>query len=106
MGPTRNFVGGGGVKIVLNFDGQAKNKQRVPGLLAGWRHRVKLRRESKLEFTKQKGSQEKSEIWNNFKIAVDTEEKELELISCQKCAKVLMYNGHKSGTLRHQLGMR
>ncbi|GAA6110465.1 zinc finger protein 618-like [Tachysurus ichikawai] len=42
--------------------------------------------------------QGKSDIWTQFSIVTEKNGKELNFVSCNKCAKVFIYNGHKSGT--------
>ncbi len=95
MGPNPNLVGSSGVNVAAGGDGQSKNKQQVLGLLAGWRHRVKLRGKSRLEFTKQKESKENLTFGITSKLLST---KELVFVSCQNSGKELTYNGHKCGT--------
>ena len=45
-----------------------------------------------------KKKQGKSDIWKIFSIVCDKDGNELDFVSCDKCAKILVYNGHKSGT--------
>ncbi len=56
----------------------------------------KLRRTLKQLFTHK--SKARQDIWKQFSNLTETNEKELNFVSCDKCAKVFVYNGRKSGT--------
>ncbi len=45
-----------------------------------------------------KAKQGKSDIWKQFSTVTEKNGKELNYVSCDKCAKVFVYNEHNSGT--------
>ncbi len=45
-----------------------------------------------------KAKQGKSDIWKQFSIVTEKKGELNLLVSCDKCAKVFVYNEHKSGT--------
>lgn len=49
-------------------------------------------------FMTKKSRNLKSDIWQSFSIVHDGEGNQLPFACCDKCHKVLTYNGHKSGT--------
>ncbi len=59
-------------------------------------HEVEKKIKAAVYLTKAK--QGKSDIWKQFSIVTEKNGKELNLVSCDKCAKVFVYNEHKSGT--------
>ncbi len=59
-------------------------------------HEVEKEIKAAVYFTKAK--QGKSDIWKQFSIVTEIKGELNLLVSCDKCAKVFVYNEHKSGT--------
>lgn len=45
-----------------------------------------------------KSKQGRSDIWQNFSVVCNADGNEMDYAHCDKCMKILVYNGHKSGT--------
>ncbi|XP_063073824.1 zinc finger protein 239-like [Engraulis encrasicolus] len=57
-----------------------------------------IQKNLKLGLYTTKAKQGRSEVWESFSVVCDGSGDELEFVQCNSCPKILVYNGHKSGT--------
>ncbi len=98
-GPNANLAGAGGFTFAAGGSGRSENFAGDGGI---WRvieiESTQVEKEIKAAVYLTKAKQGKSDIWKQFWIVTEKKGELNLLVSCNKCAKVFVYNEHKSGT--------